>query len=87
MFWKEVRKNYPSQWVIIEAIDAHTEGNVRIIEQLTIVDTFHEDSKSALLKYASLHKLYPERELYVAHTSREELDIKEQTWIGVRAGR
>jgi len=84
MRWDEVRENYRSQWVIIEAINARTEGSKRIIEQLTVVDTF-QDSKEALLKYVQLHKLHPKRELYVVHTSRLKLDIEEQRWIGVRA--
>ncbi|HHW01444.1 MAG TPA: hypothetical protein GXX35_01270 [Thermoanaerobacterales bacterium] len=84
MRWAEVRQAYPEQWVIIEAIKAKTELNRRIIEQLTVVDRF-DDGNKALLKYLQLHKEYREREFYVVHTSRPELDIQEQRWIGVRA--
>jgi len=84
MLWKEVKIAYPNQWVIIEAIDAHTEGENRIIDQITVVDTFHDNNK-ALLQYLKLHRKHRERELYVVHTSRPELDIIEQKWIGVRA--
>lgn len=87
MVWEEVRTAYPLQWVLVEAIEAHTEDNKRVIDELTVVDSFHDDSKKALLRYSSLHKAHPERELYVIHTSRTELDIEEQIWIGVRAGR
>lgn len=85
MRWNEVKQSYPLQWVIIEAIDARSEGNKRVIEQVTVVNTFKDDSKDALQKYIQLHKAYPERELYVVHTSRPELDIEEQRWAGVRA--
>jgi len=84
MLWKEVKIADPNQWVIIEAIDAHTEGENRIIDQITVVDTFHDNNK-ALLQYLKLHRKHRERELYVVHTSRPELDIIEQKWIGVRA--
>lgn len=85
MLWQEVKKIYPNQWVIIEAIEAHTEENKRIVDQITVVDNFFDDNNKALLRYLQLHRKQRERELYVVHTSRPELDIIEQKWIGVRA--
>jgi len=85
MLWAEVKRKYPNQWVIIEAIEAHTEGDKRIISQMTVVDNFQDDNNKALLQYLQLHRKNRERELYVVHTSRPELDIVEQRWIGVRA--
>jgi hypothetical protein len=38
----------------------------------------------ALQKYVQLHKNYPEKEMYVVHTSRIELDIEELNRTGVR---
>ena len=84
MRWEDVKKTYPDQWVIIEAIDAKTEDSKRIVEQITIVDIFNDDNTGALRKYVELHKIHPERELYVVHTSRPELNIKERRWTGVR---
>jgi len=78
MIWEEVKKAYPNQWVIIEAIEAHTEGDKRLIAQMTVVDNFQEDNNKALLHYLQLHRKHRERELYVVHTSRPELDIIEQ---------
>ena len=85
MLWEEVKKIYPNQWLIIEAIEAHTEGNKRIVEQITVLANFQDDNNKALLQYLQLHRKHRERELYVVHTSRPELDIIEQRWIGVRA--
>lgn len=85
MIWKEVKRAYPNQWVIIEAIEAHTEGDKRVIAQMTVVNNFQDDNNKALLQYLQLHRKHRERELYVVHTSRPELDIIEQRWIGVRA--
>lgn len=84
MKWEEVRQKYNNEWIIIEAINARTQGNTRLIDQITVVDTFSDDNNRALRKYVELHKAYPERELYVVHTSRERLNIKERRWIGVR---
>jgi len=85
MLWNEVKKAYPNQWVIIEAIEAHTEGNKRIINQLTVVDNYQDDNSKALLQYLKLHRKHKDREFYVVHTSRPQLDIIEQRWIGLRA--
>jgi hypothetical protein len=85
MQWSEVKEHYPSQWVLIEAIDAITKDKKRIVEQLSVVNVFNEDSKEALRKYIELHRANKERELYVVHTSREELDIEEKVWTGIRA--
>ncbi len=84
MIWEEVRHRYPSEWVLIEAIDAFSSKGKRIINQVTVVDTFGNDGDEALRHYAQLHKMYPERELYIVHTKRPLLDIKERFWTGVR---
>jgi hypothetical protein len=34
--------------------------------------------------YAKLHRQTPERELYVFHTSREQLDVTERKWLGIK---
>lgn len=89
MKWEEVKSVYSSSWLLIEAIEAHTEGENRIIDKIAVIDSFREkSSKNALLKYLELHKSFPDREFYVIHSDREKLDIKEQKWagLGVRAG-
>ena len=84
MKWADVRKKYIDEWLIIEAINARTEDSNRIVEELTVVDTFNNNNNAALRKYVELHKVNPERELYVVHTSRGQLNIKERRWTGVR---
>lgn len=84
MIWAEVKKNYPSQWVLIEATKAHTESDKRIIERMDVIDSFNEDGYSALLKYLEFHKDHKDREYYIYHTSNDELDIGVKKWMGVR---
>ena len=86
MKWHEIRTHYPQQWLLLEAIKAHSEANKRILEQLAIVGTF-SDSSTALKGYQQLHHEAPERELYVFHTSRETLDVTERRWLGIRGAR
>ncbi len=83
MLWEEIREKYVSCWLLIEALDARTECNKRILKQIAVIDTF-EESNEALRAYLQLHKTSPERELYIVHTSRHTLDIEEQRWVGIR---
>ncbi len=77
MQWKEICQHYPQQWLLIEAIKAHSEADRRILEQLAVVGTF-SDSTTAMKSYLQFHREAPERELYVFHTSREKLDVTER---------
>jgi hypothetical protein len=86
MKWQEICASYPKQWLLVEAIKAHTESGKRILEQLAVISTF-ADSVAALKSYSQFHHDSPERELYVFHTSRATLDIAERKWLGIRGGR
>jgi len=85
MIWSEVQKAYPNQWLIIEALDAHTEDNRRLLDCIAVVETC-ADGASAMQGYQRLHREYPMREFYFVHTGRESLDIHERHWIGIRRG-
>ena len=83
MKWEKIRNHYPDQWLLIEAIKAHSDDNKRILDEISVVGTF-SDSVAAMKGYIQLHRDAPERELYVFHTNREELDITERRWLGIR---
>ncbi len=83
MQWHEIRRHYPDQWLLVEAIKARSENGKRILEQLAVVDTF-ADSVAAMKGYTRLRRNAPQRELYVFDTDREELDILERHWLGIR---
>ncbi len=83
MKWQEIRHHYPAQWLLVEAIQAHSEANKRILEQLAVLNYF-SNSTDALKSYAQFHRQSPERELYVFHTSRESLEVIERRWLGIR---
>lgn len=84
MIWEDVRKTYPEQWVLIEAINAKTEGDKRIVEQMDVIGSFADDSDRAFQKYIELHKVHKEREYYIYHTSNDVLNIGVKKWLGVR---
>ena len=83
MQWQEIRNNYPDQWLLVEALAAHTEADKRIPDELTVINAF-PDSTSALRRYGQLHHEAPRRELYVVNTRRASLDITQRHWLGVR---
>jgi hypothetical protein len=83
MNWSDIRKAYPNTWLVIEALEAHTEGRQRLLDHIAVVDTC-EDGASAFQSYQRLHQVHPYRELYYVHTGREDLDIREQHWVGIR---
>ena len=85
MQWYEIRARYPDQWLIIEAIKACSEGGKRVLEKLSVVNTF-ADSAAAMSEYLELHHEQPQRELYVVHTTRETLEVTERRWLGIRGG-
>ena len=83
MLWTDVRNVYPNQWLIIEALEAHTEDNRRLLDRIAVVETC-ADGTAALQSYRRLHQQYPLREFYFVHTNREELEIIEREWTGIR---
>jgi len=85
MRWFEVQQTYPDQWLVIEAVQAHSEAGQRILDKISIVETC-PDGSEAFQRYRNWHQQYPEREFYYVHTSRDQLDIRERQWLGVRRG-
>ncbi len=84
MLWPEIRETYPDQWLIVEALEAHTTSdNQRVLDRLAVIETC-PDGRAAMERYRHLHQEYPQREFYFVHTSREDLDIRERQWHGIR---
>lgn len=77
------KKNYPISWVLFEALVAHSNNGKRIVDKISVLDSF-EDSHIALGVYRDIHMKEPGRELYVVHTKKEKIDIIERKWLGVR---
>jgi hypothetical protein len=78
MLWAEIRQAYPNQWLIIEALEAHTTPDKqRHLDCLAVLDKC-PDGSAALQRYRHLHQQYSLREFYFVHTSRAELDIRER---------
>jgi hypothetical protein len=85
MRWAEVRKAYPDQWLVIEALESHSEAERRELDKIAVVEVC-SNGTSAMQSYRKLHQAYPEREYYFVQTRRAELDIRERQWLGIRRG-
>lgn len=83
MQWGEIRQQYPDQWLLVEAVDAHTEGDQRILDDLSILQSF-ADIKEAMTHYGAVRRKSPFRELYILHTSREIIEISETRLLNLR---
>jgi hypothetical protein len=36
--WQEVRAAHPDQWLVIEALEAHSENDRRILDRIAVID-------------------------------------------------
>lgn len=83
MKWSEVRQLYPNAVVLVEALKSETQGQERVIEEMSIIDTF-ENGNAAWKVYKKLHAENRDRDLYIFHTNNEKNTVIEQPYIGVR---
>ena len=58
MRWAEIRQQYPNQWLVIDALEAHTEGDRRKLDQMTVVEVV-PDGAAAYQRYRELHQIHP----------------------------
>ena len=83
MRWPDVRNAYRNRWLVIEALEAHSDEKRRILDRIAVIETC-TDGAAAMQCYSQLHRQHPQREFYFVHTSRETLEILESksvsTW-------
>jgi len=84
MTWSNIHRQFPHQWLVLEALQARSELGKRYLDEMAVVDTC-QDGESALRTYLKLHRDAPGRELYILHSDREQSDIAERFWLGLRA--
>ena len=84
MQWPEIRQAYPEQWLVIEALEAHTQNQQRILDRIAVIETC-SGGTTALQRYQQYHQQNPHREFYFVHTQRDNLDITERRWVGNRS--
>jgi hypothetical protein len=80
-----IRETYPNQWLVIEAVKAHSAKTKRVLDKIAVLETCL-DGTIAMQRYRKLHQQFPEREFYFVHTSRKQLNIQQRAWLGIRRG-
>lgn len=59
MRWEDAKKTSPQQWVIVEAVEAHTEGDKRIIENIQLSHISRQSRKALFLRRRLKSRLVP----------------------------
>lgn len=83
MKWDEVRTSFPQTWIVAEALKAHSEQHRRVVEDLAVLAAFPR-SADAMRRQLEIHRAEPGREVLIAFTGWETLEIEEILWAGTR---
>ncbi|WP_100012886.1 hypothetical protein [Lentibacillus sediminis] len=83
MEWNDVREQFPSKLVLVEALSTTSKDNIRTLDNMSVISTF-DDNMEAWKAYKKTHLKNPEKELYVFHTSKEQPEVIEKYFIGSR---
>lgn len=86
MRWDEVRTSFPEQWVVVEALEAHSFGGKRVIEDLAVLAAFPQSGR-AMRRQLEIHRAQPACEVLAAFTGWRNLEIEEIHWAGIRRAR
>ena len=83
MRWTEIRAAHPDQWLVVEALEAHSANDHRVFDRVGIIEVC-PDGRAAMKRYGELRREHPNREFCFVHTSKAELEFEERLWLGIR---
>jgi len=78
MQWEEVRKIYPDQYVKLQILASHTEGNIKYVDEVALIKAIQDPQE------ATRELLCSKDGIIVSHTSNEELNIELRNLRGLR---
>lgn len=78
MKWKEVRKLYPNQFVLLKVLDYHTENNKRYIDEVAVVKPIDDPKEVTKLL------LNGKEDDLVYHTKHDKIVVKVKNIRGFR---
>lgn len=78
MVWEEVRKIYPNQFVKVQILQSHVEGNKKYIDDMAVIKAI-KDSKEATRELVTA-----EEGILVYHTGNEEIVLEIRSIKGYR---
>jgi hypothetical protein len=50
-----VRVAHPDQWLVVEALDAHSENDQRVVDRVAVIDVC-PDGRTSMKRYAELRR-------------------------------
>ncbi|OPX02306.1 hypothetical protein RA955_11950 [Geobacillus proteiniphilus] len=77
MKWQEVRLLYPNQFVKLQVLKSHLQGDQEIIEEVAVIGTVSDED-------ATRELLQSKGNQFVYHTSHKEIVLKVRKTIGLR---
>jgi hypothetical protein len=78
MKWEEVRKIYPNRFVKIQILESHMDGNVRKIDDMSVIKAFNDS------KEATRELVRAKDDILVYHTENEKIEIAVKQIFGYR---
>ncbi|OPA76650.1 hypothetical protein BVG16_15855 [Paenibacillus selenitireducens] len=78
MQWEEVRKIYPDQYVKLQILASHIDGNTKYVDEVALIKAIHDP------KEATQELLRSKDGVIVSHTSNKELKIEIRALRGLR---
>ena len=81
MIWEEVRKAYPHQWVKMNILKSHIEGNKEYIDEVELIKTIDNDIEAG----EELGKCKENEVVY--HTYHEEIFLEIRNIFGFRVAK
>ena len=78
MKWEEVRKIYPNRFVKIQILESHMDGNVRKIDDVSVIKAFNDS------KEATRELVRTKDDILVYHTENENIEVEVKQIFGYR---
>jgi len=78
MKWQEVKRLYPNQYVILEELNSHIEGNKKYIDDVAIIKTLENP------KEATRELVCSKGKKFVYHTAEDSIIIEIVRNPGIR---
>lgn len=79
MQWEEVRKIYPEQYVKLQILSSHTDGNTKFVDDVALIRAIQDPIE------ATQELLNSRDGVIVSHTSNKDLKIELRSLRGLRA--
>ncbi|MEK4330008.1 hypothetical protein MKX70_29600 [Paenibacillus sp. FSL R7-0312] len=81
MQWEEVRKIYPNQYVKLQILASHTEGNTKFVDEVALIRAIQDPQE------ATMELLQSKDGVIVSHTGNEKLKVEIRVFCRPRVAR